>query len=277
MKSIKIKDHSVSKEVFTLEYLSDLHIYKTNPVPSNLGEYYESEDYISHTDSKKTFIDKLYQSVKTITLWQKTKLLFKLSNKKRISVLDFGCGTGDFVKYLQDQKWNAVGVEPNLNALNLALAKGINVFSDVSQINNQKFDIITLWHVLEHVPNYNETIKQLSTLLNENGKIVIALPNFESFDANYYGNFWAAWDVPRHIWHFSEKGIKSIMKKLDYSFVKEKAMIFDAFYVSLLSEKYKSKKSNFFTAFKIGLISNLKALKNAHFSSKIYIFSKKSI
>jgi len=201
---------------------------------------------------------------------------FNLNNKKVGKVLDFGCGTGDFANFLSQNNWNAYGVEPNKNGRGKALNKGVNCFESLEELKESNFDIITLWHVLEHLPDYNSKIQELKSRLNTEGYLIIAVPNFESFDALYYKQFWAAWDVPRHLWHFSEKAIREIGIINNLEVVNVKPMWFDAFYVSLLSEKYKNKNTNFFTAFKVGLLSNLKAVKTKQFSSKIYILKQKN-
>ena len=156
MKPIKTKDFSVSQESFTLEYDSEFHLYKTTPIPDDLGRYYESDAYISHTDAKESLIDKLYQKVKKITLSQKAKLLSSVTNIKNANVLDIGCGTGSFLEYLNDKNWNTVGIEPNQTAKEKAVEKGVTCFSETNELESQKFDIITMWHVLEHVPDFNK-------------------------------------------------------------------------------------------------------------------------
>ena len=275
MKSIKTRDYSVSQEFFTLEYDEEYHLYKTTPLPENLDKYYESEDYISHTDASVSLIDKLYQTVKKIALATKTKLVVKYANEDP-KVLDIGCGTGSFVQFLNSNKINAYGIEPSNNARGLAIKKGVSCFKDFNELKDKDFDIITMWHVLEHVPNFNTQLKSIKNALNENGKLIVAVPNFESYDAKYYDKFWAAYDVPRHIWHFSEKAIGKIAQENGFILKKVKPMWFDSFYVSMLSEKYKNRKLNFIKAFSIGLISNLKAITNGQFSSKIYILEQKS-
>lgn len=276
MQSIKTKDYSVSQEVFTLKYNEDYHLYKTEPIPVNLSSYYETEDYISHTDAKESLIDKLYQSVKKITLKSKSKLLSRLVNSKKAKVLDIGCGTGSFLEFLNKNDWNTSGIEPSDVARKLVEQKGVNCFSNINDLKDQQFDVITMWHVLEHVPDFNKQFEEFNKLLNKKGIVVIAVPNFESYDAKFYAEYWAALDVPRHLWHFSEKAISKIADEHDFFLKEIKPMWFDSFYVSLLSEKYKFKKTNYLCAFWIGLLSNIKALRNGQFSSKIYILEQKN-
>jgi 2-polyprenyl-3-methyl-5-hydroxy-6-metoxy-1,4-benzoquinol methylase len=269
---IKVKDHSVSGEKFELLLDEELQLLKTHPQPEleNLGKYYESEDYISHTDAKRSLFEKIYHWVKIYSLNKKVSLINSL-HKSKGSLLDIGAGTGDFLVTAKANGWQITGIEPNENAKKLAVSKGVSFESSIEHIENQQFDVITMWHVLEHVPNVEHQIKELKRLLKPNGTIIIAVPNFKSFDAGYYGEFWAAYDVPRHLWHFSKTSIEKLFGKENINLVKILPMIFDSFYVSLLSEKYKNGKMNFFKAFYIGLRSNWKANQSKEYSSHIYV------
>ncbi|WP_350293364.1 class I SAM-dependent methyltransferase [uncultured Croceitalea sp.] len=270
---LKTKDYSISQEEFELFYEEDLDMLITKPTPNNLDKYYESEAYISHTDSKKSFVDKIYQLVKSHSLKKKVSLLNSFGASERM-VLDIGAGTGDFLLAAKKQNWKIAGVEPNASARNRASEKGVVLHSELNKISNNKFEVITLWHVLEHLSDLENQIKTIVSLLSENGTLVIAVPNFKSYDANHYGKFWAAFDVPRHLWHFSKKSIEKLFAKHQMELVKIKPMVFDSFYVSLLSEKYKSGKQNFVRAFINGLKSNLKANSTKEYSSHIYILRK---
>ena len=173
------KDNTVSGEYFEVMEHEEYEMLVTSPVPKNLEKYYKSESYISHTDSKKTFFDKIYQAVKNHTLKQKLLLLnsFKSSSK---SVLDFGAGTGDFLKICKNNNWQVLGIEPSAEARENAVKKGVHLKENLLDVTNQKFDVITLWHVLEHVENLKNTIKVLKSLLQPEGRIVVAVPNYKS-------------------------------------------------------------------------------------------------
>lgn len=269
---IKVQDYSVSNENFELLLDSDLELLKTHPQPAleNLGSYYESADYISHTDSKRSLFEKMYHWVKSYSLKKKVRIINSYHNQKG-SLLDIGAGTGDFLVTAKSAGWQTTGVEPNENAKKLAISKGISFENSIESIENQQFNVITMWHVLEHVPDVEYQIKQLKRLLKPNGTIIIAVPNYKSFDAQHYGKFWAAYDVPRHLWHFSKTSIEKLVSRENMKLVKILPMIFDSFYVSLLSEKYKTGKMNFIKAFWIGLRSNLKANSSKEYSSHIYV------
>ena len=269
---IKVKDHSVSKESFDLLLDEELQLLKTFPQPDldKLPSYYESEDYISHTDSKRTMFEKLYHLVKTNALKNKVALISN-ENPSKGNLLDIGAGTGDFLNQAQKNGWNCIGIEPNEKAKNIAISKGVNFTNTLEELENSSFDVITMWHVLEHVPDLENQIKTLKRLLKPNGTIIIAVPNYKSFDAKHYKSFWAAYDVPRHLWHFSKTSIQKLVAKENLKLQKIKPMWFDSFYVCLLSEKYKTGKMNFIKGFFNGFISNCSGIVKKEFSSHIYI------
>jgi SAM-dependent methyltransferase len=273
---IIVKDHSVSKETFSLLYNKEYDILKTHPAPSLavLPKYYESEDYISHTDSKRTLFEKIYQLVKRNAIKGKVSLLNKEQNSKG-KLLDIGCGTGDFLVEAKNQGWSILGFEPNEDAKQLAKNKGVLFTDDIFTLPEDTFDAVTMWHVLEHVPNLQEYIANLKRIIKPNGTIIIAVPNYKSYDAKYYNRFWAAYDVPRHLWHFSKNSIKRLFSDVDIELKKVKPMWFDSFYVSLLSEKYKNGKMSFIKGFFVGFISNVSGLYKKEFSSHIYILKNK--
>ena len=267
----KIKDHSVSNETFELLYNSDLDLAFTYPQPSEdkLPRYYDSPDYISHTDGKRSLFEKIYQLVKNSALKSKLKLINAEAEKG--IVLDIGAGTGDFLSVVKQDHWSIVGLEPNDKAREIATSKGVPFVNSLSDLQDNSFDAITMWHVLEHVPNIENQISELKRLIKPNGTIFIAVPNFNSFDANYYGGYWAAFDVPRHLWHFSKTAITKLFQMQNLQVAKVLPMKFDSFYVSLLSEKYKTGKMNFIKAFIIGLKSNRYGNRNSEYSSHIYV------
>jgi 2-polyprenyl-3-methyl-5-hydroxy-6-metoxy-1,4-benzoquinol methylase len=275
---LNVKDHSVSGEEFQLVYNQQMDLLETFPQPSEdkLGDYYESEDYISHTDAKRNTFEKAYHFIKPIALKRKLKLINSFNSKEK-KLLDVGCGTGDFLKVAKDNHWTVSGIEPNANARIIANEKTNNSVFDIEQLlkfETQSFDVITLWHVLEHLPNLKTQIATFESLLKPNGRLIIAVPNYKSFDANYYKNFWAAFDVPRHLWHFSQTSISKLVATKSMDVEKTTPMIFDAYYVSLLSEKYKNGSMNLFKAFWIGWTSNWKAKQSTEYSSMIYTIKK---
>lgn len=267
---LNCKDNTVSGKYFEVMTHEEYEMLVTSPIPKNLENYYKSETYISHTDSRKTFFDKIYQVVKNHTLKQKLLLLNSFTSGSK-SVLDFGAGTGDFLKICKNNNWQVLGVEPSAEARENAVKKGIYLKENLLDMNNQKFDVITLWHVLEHVENLKSTIKVLKSLLQPEGRIVVAVPNYKSYDAKFYKEHWAAYDVPRHLWHFSQKAIHKLFLEVEMIVEETLPMKFDSYYVSLLSEKYKTGKSNPAKAFYRGFLSNISAKSTSEYSSLIYV------
>ncbi|QAA82213.1 class I SAM-dependent methyltransferase [Aequorivita sp. H23M31] len=251
-----------------------MDLLETFPQPpaSALIKYYESEEYISHTDDKKGLLAGLYQIVKKWSLRNKTSLIFK-QNSGIGSLLDVGAGTGEFLKVARSKGWKVQGMEPSSKAAILAKAKDLELKNSLSDFKGEQFDVVTLWHVLEHIPDLEETINKLSSLVKLNGTLIIAVPNFKSFDASHYGKFWAAYDVPRHLWHFSKLAIEKLFRE-NFELERIEPMIFDSFYVSLLSEKYKSGNKFSIRAFWIGLKSNFSAKRSKEYSSHIYCLRK---
>lgn len=272
------KDYTVSRETFQIISCNSCGFKFTNPRPEEekLGEYYKSETYISHSNSKKGFINSAYQIVRKYTLLKKLQLISKYYKTGKI--LDIGCGTGEFLNICKSAKWNTIGIEPDADARKKAIENyglDVKVESEIKDLESESFDIISMWHVLEHVPRLNERIKDLKRLLKPNGIIIIAVPNCNSLDAKIYAKHWAAYDLPRHLYHFTPTDIESIFKNHGLGIFKILPMIFDSFYVSILSEKYRTERSNIIRAIWNGLRSNLAALKTGKtYSSQIYLIRK---
>lgn len=271
-------DHTVSRETFQIVECNSCGFKFTNPRPegSVLGNYYKSENYVSHSNTKKGFINSTYQSVRKYTLLKKLQLISKYFKTGKI--LDIGCGTGEFLNTCKSAKWETFGIEPDEDARKMAIQNfGLNVQAE-SELNNfpdASFDVISMWHVLEHVPKLNERIEDLKRLIKPNGIIIIAVPNCSSLDAKSYKEEWAAYDVPRHLYHFTPKDIDTLFKKHQLTTFKILPMIFDSFYVSMLSEKIKTGKTNIIRSTWNGFRSNLAAIKTGKtYSSQIYLIRK---
>lgn len=272
---LKVKDHSVSGEMFQLIENTEYGFLETFPKPAaqDLPNYYESEDYISHTDAKRNLFEKVYHLVRKISLKKKLKLIESCHAESK-TLLDVGCGTGDFIQVAKQNNWKVTGIEPNEQARSIANKKNKDSVFDVNQLvklQPQSFDVITLWHVLEHLPNLEEDMATFKKLLKPTGTLIIAVPNYKSYDAQYYKEFWAAYDVPRHLWHFNKASMSKLVNKVSLELIKIKPMYFDAFYVSLLSEKYKHGKMKFFNAIRVATLSNLFSVKTKQVSSLIYV------
>lgn len=272
-------DHTVSHETFEIQRCISCSLLATNPRPSNdtLSKYYESKEYISHTDSASSFIDRIYKVARGFTLRWKESLIKKYTSSK--TLLDYGCGTGDFLRHCSDRGWRVSGVEPAPTARAIASSKlKVEIQADISEIRNQTFDVVTLWHVLEHVPDTNVLLNNLNALLKEDGTLFIAVPNYKSYDGEKYKSHWAGYDVPRHLWHFSSDTLRNLVSKNGFQIAQIHPMRLDSFYVSLLSEKYlhngNTTVTSYINAFLTGLKSNLAAKKTGNYSSLIYVIKK---
>lgn len=278
----KTKDYLVSKNEFSIEKCSDCGFLFTNPRPfeNDLGDYYLSGEYISHTDSKKSFWDFVYHTVRKFMLKKKISflsahLISKINNSK---LMDYGCGTGEFLLYARQRGFDVLGIEPSPHARNRASAKGITVEPGLEHLQKgeRKFHVITLWHVLEHIPDPRHIISDLINLLGKDGLIVVAVPEYLSFDSKFYKEDWAAWDVPRHLNHFNSETISKLFATYGFKMKGKHPLIFDSFYVSMLSEK--NKNSGLFgimRALWVGLMSNVRAVfGRSAYSSQVYIFSR---
>lgn len=269
------KDYTVSRETFSIIQCNGCGFKFTNPRPEvqKLGDYYKSEEYVSHSNTSKGFINSTYQFIRKFTLLKKLQLISKFYKSGKL--LDIGCGTGEFLNTCKNAKWNVLGIEPDEKTRKSAIENyGLDVRSEeeIKELNDSSFDVITMWHVLEHVPFLNDRIVDLKRLLKPNGVIIIAVPNCSSLDAKIYKNEWAAYDVPRHLYHFTPNDIERLFKKNNLRLINILPMIFDSFYVSMLSERNRSGKTKFVRSTWNGLRSNLSAIKTGKtYSSQIYI------
>lgn len=273
-------DHTVSGETFPIVECGTCSLRFTQDVPDarSIGPYYKSEDYISHSDTSKGLINRIYKGVRKRTLRKKRKLIASVTRMSKGRLLDVGSGTGSFVNEMRQHGWRVTGLEPDDGARNVAAQLYRIELKDISslyELQPNSFDAITLWHVLEHVHDLSNYVDQLKTLLDTNGKLLIAVPNYKSVDAKVYGSHWAAYDVPRHLYHFSPQSMKVLMEKKGLKIASYRPMWYDAFYISLLSSKYKNGKSNWIGAAWTGIRSNLGAIANVkQCSSVIYVIEK---
>ena len=277
---LSAKDYTVSGEIFSIVACNNCtHLFTQNVAEQNeIGKYYASENYISHSNTQVGFVNKLYHSIRKKTLQSKKKLIEGETQKSTGNILDIGCGTGAFLYTMKTGGWEITGLEPD----ETARAKAKTLYgiepqpsNNIFNLPDNNYDAITMWHVLEHVHQLNEYVEQLKNMLTDNGKIFIAVPNYTSYDAQHYGQFWAAYDVPRHLYHFSPDSMKRLLEQHGLTIKKIKPMWFDSFYVSMLSEQHKNGKGNLIKAFLVGLVSNIKTLFNSKkCSSLIYIIKK---
>jgi len=268
----EIPDHFGDKELFQLSRCNNCQTLLTNPRPNeiNITKYYKSNTYVSHGDSKGGLFDLLYRSVQYNNFKYKEKLVQRYSIGKNL--LDYGCGAGRFIQYLDKQGYTVEGIEPDSSARALA-SKTVHVKETIDQVLEQSFDVITLYHVLEHVHEIEITLGKLKSILSKNGTIHLALPNYESYDAQHYKAYWAGYDVPRHLYHFNQRSVVKLAETHGFKVLASHPLKFDSYYVSLLSEQYKKSKLASVNAFWHGYRSNYKARKTGEYSSLIYILT----
>lgn len=289
------KDYTVSKDTFHIVQCASCGFRFTNPRPeeAGAGKYYQSEDYISHSDTRKGLINSLYHYARKFTLKKKMKLITSVSNMPQTpkgalngstqsplrglgrSLLDLGCGTGAFLNTCKDNGWQVQGIEPSADAREFAQKNyglSLNDINTWEKISGDSLDVVTAWHVLEHVYKLEDEIQQVKRALKSDGTFIVALPNCSSADAQFYGPYWAAYDVPRHIWHFTPADVKRFFEKQGFTLQAVLPMPWDAYYICMLSEKYKMGSVNYGRALVHGWASNNNAKKNGNtWSSQIYI------
>ena len=279
---LKAIDYTVSKDFFEIWHCNNCTLRFTQYVPDaeNISPFYQSTSYVSHSDTQDGFINKLYHRVRNFTLKQKRKLIIDATQTTNGNLLDVGAGTGAFSNEMKEAGWQVIGLEPDTTARQVALNKfGLQLDEPdkLFSLTANHFEAITMWHVLEHVHNLHGYLEQYHKILKPNGRLIIAVPNYTSYDAQLYNEYWAAYDVPRHLYHFSPKSMTRLASLKGFKIKAYKPMWFDSFYVSMLSEKYKTGKDNFPKAVLNGFLSNLKALGNNKLcSSVIYVLAKEN-
>ncbi|HEY1020226.1 MAG TPA: methyltransferase domain-containing protein [Sediminibacterium sp.] len=279
--ALSAKDYTVSGEQFEIWHCDDCTGRFTQRVPvlADIGPYYQSSSYVSHSDTEKGLVNRLYHLVRNYTLKSKRRLVQEVTGKETGTLLDVGAGTGAFSHTMLLAGWDVTALEPDDTARQNAKNKyGLDLSSpdQLFSLPAHRFDAITMWHVLEHVHDLQGYLKQFHAILAPGGRLLIAVPNYTSYDAKVYGEYWAAYDVPRHLYHFSPKSMEILGRAHGFHLADTQAMWFDSFYVSMLSEQYRNGSANIFGAAWNGLLSNLKALFNRKkCSSVIYVFVKK--
>lgn len=270
-------DHTVSKEHFPIAQCNACQVRFTQDVPDaeSIGPYYKAESYISHTDTRKGIVNRLYHTVRNLTLRSKLSLVKEVSGMSKGNLLDYGSGTGAFLDTMKTAGWQVSGLEPDGTARGVAKQRydiDLKAPGELHDMPPASFDVITLWHVLEHVHDLHHTLDGLEKALKPGGTLLIAVPNYTSGDAVHYGEFWAAWDVPRHLYHFSPASMRTLLLRHGMEVTGTRRMWFDSYYVSMLSEQYKRGYSGLLRAFFEGCLSNLQAVTDAQScSSLIYI------
>ncbi len=276
---LQAKDNTVSGEIFSILHCRQCTLRFTQDVPAagDIGRYYQSGNYVSHSDTKKGIINRLYHMVRNFTLVRKKNLVRKASGMQTGSLLDIGAGTGAFAHTMQSAGWQVTALEPDETARQNALKNyglPLQLPETLFSLPGKSFDVITLWHVLEHVHDLHRYLDTFRTLLKPNGTLIVAVPNYTSYDAAHYGECWAAYDVPRHLYHFSPQSMRQLLQQYSFAIADMKPMPFDSFYVSMLSEQYRHGSNRYANAFATGLRSNSNASGNPERSSSVIYIAR---
>lgn len=277
---LQLKDYFLTQEPFEIVECEHCHLLYTTPRPSadEIGRYYQSQNYFSHQENKRGFIPKLYEVIKKMNIKHKYELAAAGVLRDHVGkMLEIGCGVGDFLHYCEHQGWQCYGAEPSEDAVKILRRRSNAEIVRPEQIErfpDASFDMICMWHVLEHVDNLQWQIEQLKRLVKPNGRIIIALPNYQSYDALYYKDKWAAYDVPRHLNHFSDEFMRNNLNDKGLKYIESDKLVWDSFYISYLSELYCHQKMALLRGAWRGLVSNLKAWKTGQYSSLVYIYTK---
>ena len=272
---LNTKDFFFTQEEFSLTKCKNCNLVFTNPIPENLSKYYETPDYLSHNTGDNGMLGRIYSILRNLNIKRKYNLVNKYN--KQGNILDIGCGTGELLRFFKNNDWNTIGIEPNNSARKFTQSKhNITVFEENKLLTLPlgSFDVISMWHVLEHVPDLHNRLSQVSKLLKKDGTIFIALPNLLSPDSVKYKEYWSALDVPRHLYHFTQETFTKLILQHNMKLIHAEPMKFDSYYVSMLSEKYLKNKCHIPKAIKNGFLSNIKAKNKNNYSSMIFVVKK---
>lgn len=278
---LECEDHLVSHQKFAVVVCPECGMGMTQgvPAPEHIGAYYKSENYISHSDTKKGLVNTLYHQVRALMLQRKQKLVERQTNGTRGTILDIGCGTGYFLGHMKKKGWNVYGTEPDADARAIAsqlLGEEVWDSPGLFDLSADTCDVITMWHVLEHVYELAEYLQKIHSILKTGGSLIVAVPNYTSHDAGVYQEKWAAYDVPRHLWHFSPRAIVRLIQPYGFELETRQRMPFDPFYIAMVSEKYRNSGLALVKGMLHGGLSLVRSLGDIEQSSSlIYVFRKK--
>ena len=273
----RVRDHLVSQECFDVYWDEKEQFGWTDfKNTSDLSAYYQSEEYYSHQEQPKTFIQKIYSFARGLMFHYKHNIISPFLFKGA-SILDVGSGTGDFLSFMNSKGYEVTGVENNPKAILISQKNDIKIHENISKLSDNSFDLITLWHVLEHLPDPEETLKNTFNLLSNSGHLIVAVPNIYSLDKDYYCENWAGFDVPRHLWHFSTPFLINFASKYNFELIRIRPLLLDALYISFLSEKQKGSRFSFLRGMVKGVYFNLRALRSRRYSSLVFVFKKQVV
>jgi 2-polyprenyl-3-methyl-5-hydroxy-6-metoxy-1,4-benzoquinol methylase len=276
----KIKDFTVSEETYDLYKCSDCGFIFTQDAPdaAHIGPYYKSDDYVSHSNTNKGLFFKVYHKVREIMLARKHKeIVANSSIKAGAKILDIGAGRGYFLNHMQEHKYVCTGIEQDPDVRQAAIDQfNLNVLppEELYKLEDKQFDVITLWHVLEHIHDYRGYLDKIKKLLKPDGLLVVALPNPSCSDQYIYKDYWSGWDVPIHLWHFTPQNAKDLMAQYQFKMIDKRKLPFDPFYLSILASKERKDSFPTITGFVNGFKAYLMSLNNIDNSTSLTYYFK---
>jgi len=277
-----LDDYKITQETFSLEKCPECTLIFTvdPPLGENIGRYYESDDYLEHSNRKNDLFSKMYSWGRDLMFGYKYGIIKKLGPKGKI--LDIGAGSGYYLNFMSKKGYEVQGIEMSERARNHAKSEhGLHIHPDEMFHNRdfkQKFDMISLWHVMEHLYDLNKVMKRFDELLNPNGSLVIALPNYNALEVQTYKKYWNGWDVPRHLWHFSPQSIRKLVGNHGFEITSMHTMPLDPLFNTLLTNKYRKGNPlvNVLRMGTVGVASLIQGFFNVEkASSIIYIIKRK--
>ena len=274
-------DFTVSRESYILMRCPECGmVYTSNPPKECDTSKYDKLDLkLKLGDSPAGLIHKLYYYIRLRMLSRKAHIVESQSYRTGGSLLNYGAKTGYFSHKMERRGWKVTSIEKyheeRLFSLEMFHHRMFDV-PEMDRLHPETFDVITLWHVFEHCYDPNGLLDKFYKLLRPTGILIMACPNIRSTDAMHYGPYWAAYDVPRHLWHFNTTSLSELAHKHGFTLMHRERMPFDCFYISILSEKHKRHKMAFLRGILYGFHCWLVSLAHPDSSSSmVYVFRKR--
>jgi SAM-dependent methyltransferase len=273
---LQVADRFRPEERFRLVRCTSCGLIYLNPRPTEQAilKYYQAADYDPHSEGGHGLSGKLYRLARFLNTLLKLHWLSSFSGPRR--ALDVGCGTGYFLQMLRKKGWEVAGVEPVPVAQRLAQQKGLNVVSRLDEAQGP-FGVITLWHVLEHLHNPADTLRQLDRLLAADGWLLLSMPNPLCLDAQYFGPSWVAYDAPRHLVHYRPQDVEHLARQTGFTIFRLAMLPFDPVYNVFLSLQQSTSLSlsQIISGPSMGIRSLLDGIRHPKLaSSPVYFFRK---
>lgn len=213
---------------FKVEECTHCDIIAIHPqLSSEEIEKYYPQDYVSFPPAIEDERSWFKRIDREIGVEKRCKAVIKQSGRTSGKILDIGCATGVFLNSMQKHGWECYGVEPSDFASDYAINRlGLNIFHGYLTdgiFEENFFDVITLWDVIEHLSEPVETLQIISKILKPGGLLVVTTPNANSWERKIFGEYWAGWDVPRHYHIFTPNTLQSLLSPMGFRAFKIKS------------------------------------------------------